>query len=170
MQQSFFGNLSKGVKHASTTAKFRFMRSSIQTIAEFRWSRWPYQKSYADRLDATQRKMLGTLFDFRPRNGEPYDALVQLRHRETGRLATKCGRWSTKWAQGVISWNDHLRRGHDRGTWSPKILDWHDQSWLSMRRLLSSRGTESLTRTRVYRGVVHKRWQESLDDARASIQ
>jgi len=73
--------------------------SSIQTIAEFCWSRWPYQKSYADRLDATQRKMLGTLFDFKPRNGEPYDAFVQRRHRETGRLATKCGRWSTKWAQ-----------------------------------------------------------------------
>ena len=169
MQRSFFGNLSKGVKHASAAAKFRFMRSSIQTIAQFRWSRWPYQKSYAQRLDAAQRKMLGALFDVRPSQGEPYDAFVERRHRETGHFASKCGRRSAAWAQGIISWNEHLRRGHDHGAWSPKLLDWHDTSWLALQRLFNSSGVESRTRTRAYRGAVHKRWQESLDDARACI-
>ena len=167
MQRAFFGNLSRGVKHASAAAKFRFMRSSVQSIAQFRWARWPYQKSYAKRLDATQRKMLGILFDVKPNESEPYDAFVQRRHCETGRIASKCGRWSVAWAQGVIGWNDHMRRGHDPGAWSPKLLDWHDTTWLALRRLLNSSGAESRTRTRAYRGPVHKRWQESLEDAYA---
>ena len=169
MYRSFYGNLNSGLKHASKQAKFRFLRSSVQSVASFRWARWPFQVSYADRLDRVQRDMLAAAFDVRPLPEEPLDAFVQRRRIRTGHLASQCGRWSQAWARSVISWDDHLARRHDEESWSPSLLNWHDTSWLSLRRLLHSSGLESRTRTRAYRGKVHRRWQESLVDARRYI-
>ena len=166
MQRSFYGNLNKGLKYASRRAKFRFLRTSVQSVARFRWARWPFQVSFAKRLDRVQRSMLASVFDIKPLPEEPWDAFVQRRHTHTGRLASQCGRWSQAWAASVIAWDDHLARRHDENAWSPLLLDWHDSSWLSLRRLFHSSGLESRTRTRAYRGKVQRRWQESVRDAR----
>ena len=40
-----------------------------------------------------------------------------------------------------------------------------DGDWITVRRLLTSSGHESRTRTRAYRGKMHKRWADSLPDA-----
>ena len=154
--------MSKGLCGSSNAAKFRFLRSSVQTVASLRWARWPYQARYAKRLDSIQRKMLASLFGIKPSAQEPYDAFVQRRHIQAGHL----GRWSAGWGSSVVSWHDHLLRRHDPKVWSPVLLDWHDTSWLSLQGLMHSVGLESRTRTRAYRGKVHRRWQESLDDAK----
>ena len=166
MLRSFYGNLSKGLQRASENAKFRFLRSSVQSVAEFRWTRWPFQKAYADRLDRLQRKMLSSMFEIKPKPEEPYDAFVQRRHIKAGHLASRCGRWSHAWANSVLTWDAHLTRRHDTMTWSPLLVNWHDSSWLTLQRLLHSIGFESRTRTRAYKGKVHRRWQESIEDAR----
>ena len=80
---SFYGNLGKGLKHASKHAKFRFLRITVQSVAQFRWARWPFQVSYASQLDRAQRKMLAAAFDIKPMPEEPLDAFVQRRHTHT---------------------------------------------------------------------------------------
>ena len=45
MWRSFYGNLTPGLVRASVAAKMRFLQSSIRSLASFRWSRWPYQRS-----------------------------------------------------------------------------------------------------------------------------
>ena len=169
MWRSFYGNLSKGLPQAGRHAKFRSLQTSIQPIASFRWARWPFQRSYAGQLDRIQLKMLATMLGIAPKPAEPFDASAERRHREAGRLAAACGRWSNAWARSLTTWNDHLHRRHNTGTWAPALLRWHDQGWLSWRRLLESIGSESRTRTRAYRGKAHRIWEESLNEARALL-
>lgn len=165
MFRSYYGNASKGLRRSSKAAKLRFLKSSVQGIAQFRWSRWPFQRTYAKRLDGIQRKMLAHMFNITPHQGEPYDAFVQRRHVHSGHLASQCGRFSQAWAGSLLSWSAHVNRRHDTGTWSAAILDWHNTTWLTQRRLLHSSANESRTQTRAYRGCVQKRWEESLDEA-----
>ena len=72
MLRCFYGNLSRGLRQAGDDAKFRFPHSSVGSVASFRWSRWPFQKTYANKLDALQRKMLAGVFEIKPRPEEPY--------------------------------------------------------------------------------------------------
>ena len=65
----------------------------------------------------------------------------------------------------LLSWHGHLARGHDMGTWSPAPLAWHNDEWLSEQRLEHSGFNESRTRTRAQRSKVHRRWEESIEDA-----
>jgi len=166
MIRSFYGNLNNGLRRASARAKYRVLRSSMQTVAEFRWARWPYQSQYAKNLDKLQLKMLATLFQITPKPRELYDAFVQRRHVQSGHLASQCGRWNRSWASSVTSWHQHRLRRHDAGTWGPALLNWHGQDWLSLQRVTNSGVNESRTRTRACRMKVHKRWEESLEHAR----
>ena len=84
MLRCFYGNLDHGLRRASPKAKYRFLRTSVQSVAQFRWARWPYQVTYAKKLDGLQRKMLSILFQIVPRPEEPYDAFVQRRHAHSG--------------------------------------------------------------------------------------
>ena len=161
MWRSFFGNLSARLLSTPAAVKMRFLNQSVASIASFRWSRWPFQHCKAARLDGVQRKMVGILLGSRPTSGESFDSYVRRRHRTTSRLATKHGLWSKMWASSVISWGSHVDRGHDRGAWSRPLLQWHDLDWLERQRRAASSGPfESRTRTRAYRGGVHRRWSE----------
>ena len=161
MLRCFYSNLSTGLQRASGPAKFCFLRSCVQSVAQFRWSRWPFQRSYAGRLDASKRKMLAGLLRITPHDGEPYAAFVQRRHLQSGRLATQCGRFSHAWAESLKAWNDHVTRRHDTGTWSLALLVWKDQAWLIERRVSHSSSNfwkgEFRSCTRAYRGHVHNR-------------
>ena len=123
----------------------------MRTIASFRWSRWPYTKTYGVKLDALQRKFLTALMQIKNKPGEPYDAFVQRRHISGGHLATACGRWSQAWASSVTSWDAHVQRAHDTNAWSHALLDWQPDAWLTLQRFLFSALHESRTRTRSYR-------------------
>ena len=166
MWRGFYGNLSAGLLAAPEHAKLRFLNSCISSIPAFRWSRWPYQESYAARLDSQQRHMIAVLMQIKPRPNEPFETFAHRRHISCGKLASKHGRWSQRWAQSVCTWSDHVSRKHDSLFWSGPILDWHGESWISLQRLLASVGFESRTGTRAYRGKVHRRWEDSVSKAR----
>ena len=167
MSKSFYANLTSGLLRASKAAKFRFLTSCVRTIASSRWSRWPYTKSYAAKLDALQRKFLTALMQIKKRPDEPYDAFVQRRHITGGHLASGCGRWSRAWASSVISWNAHVQRAHDNKAWSHAFLGFQPEAWLSLQRILFSSFGESRTRTRAYVGHVQQRWDAGVELAKS---
>ena len=103
MWRAFFGNLSTGLLQASDRAKFRFLQASVKSVAAFRWARWPFQQSYAAKLDRTQRKMIGHLLQIRPQPDESVDEFVQRRHSITSRKARHMGFWSLPWAGSCVS-------------------------------------------------------------------
>ena len=170
MWRSFYGNLTQGLLSSSEKVKARFLNANILAVASSRWARWPYQKSYGSGLDSIQRKMLAHLLQIKPAEGEPFDAFVQRRHIICGHKASSVGRWSSKWAQGVVNWSEHVERRHDPKAWSHTALGWHDSQWLHFRRLIESSIGESRTRTRCIRGAPQRRWEEGLQLARQVVQ
>ena len=65
-------------------------------------------------------------------------------------------------ASDLKSWQAHVQREHDGHAWSPHIMNWRGNEWLSMQRLLNSAAGESRTNARVYRGKVYRRCEEGL--------
>ena len=164
MWRAFFGNLSTGLLQASDRAKFRFLQASVKSVAAFRWARWPFQQSYAAKLDRTQRKMIGHLLQIRPRPDESVDEFVQRRHSITSRKARHMGLWSLSWAGSCVSWNAHVTRRHDDRAWSHHLLCYHDLEWLAAQRHAMSAGRGgSRTGTRVRQGKPQRRWQEGVE-------
>ena len=126
-----------------------------------------FQRSYTQRLDRLQRKLLAIVFSIRPQHGESWDDYALRRRMESSALARKSVVWSREWAKAVCSWSDHLQRGQDAQAWTPTILGWRDGNWLALQRLTSSSGTESRLRSRIVRGRPLPRWEESIALARA---
>ena len=112
---------------------------------------------------------MSSLIGIKPAEGEPWDVFCQRRHTTTGVKASKYGRWSQKWAAGIVSWAAHVERKHDNKVWSHVLLSWHGDDWLQMQRLVASSGAESRTRTRSVHGKVHRRWEEGLCEARSRV-
>ena len=164
MHRSFYGNLTPGLKQSSKAAKFRFLTQSISTIARFRWSRWPYSSTTANKLDSCQRRFLIHLFDINPGRCATVGDFYLRRHQAAERLAATMGKWSAHWVADLRSWASHVQRGHDGQNWSSPILAWRDAEWMQQRRFSQSAAGESRTNTRAIRGGVRKRWQESFRD------
>ena len=169
MWASFYANLQPGLKNASTKAKRNFLNGCIRPIASFRWSRWPFQTTYANKLDGLQVNMAARLFDIKPRTQEDLLSFYERRGQHSRQMIDAWGRWSLQWRNHVKSWNDHVMRAHDTGAWSHKLLDWHGEAWLQERRVEASHGgMMSRTGTRAQAGRPATRWFEGLVSARAA--
>ncbi|CAK0828366.1 unnamed protein product, partial [Prorocentrum cordatum] len=144
MLRAFFGNLDRGLRRANEGAKLRFLTSGVLSIVKYRFSRWPYQRTYASSLDRLQRKLLAITFDIRPVPNEDWGAIVLRRRTIAQSLAARTGRWSQAWAKAQASWDAaHVRRGHDVQAWAPRVLGYRGAEWLSWQRLITPRGQES---------------------------
>ena len=171
MWRCFFGNLVGGLLGASQGARMRFLTSSVAAIPAFRWSRWPFQKTYAAKLDSVQTVMTGILIDCHSRPGEDLSHFFCRRRLLSGRLAAKRGRWSKQWANSIKQWHAHVERGHDASAWSGRLLHWHASEWLHQQRVQASRGTRlNRTHAREYHGKVHRRWHEGHQEALSYLQ
>ena len=163
MLRAFHANMKAGLKRASVTVKLRFLDSCVLPIARSRWARWSYTKQTANKLDALQRSMIAAFIGIVPNSGEEYEAFFTRRHTETSTLALQSGLWSKHWATSIVSWSEHIERGHDERAWSPSLLQWQNSNWLLVRRYLLP---GSATRTRVCRGRPFTRWEEGLEAAK----
>ena len=65
MSKAFYANVRFGLKLCSPARKIKFLKTCILPIASSRWARWPWQKSYAQRLDKLQHQFVAVLFDVR---------------------------------------------------------------------------------------------------------
>ena len=122
MLRAFFGNLDKGLRRANEGAKLRFLTSGVLSIAKYRFSRWPYQRTYASSLDRLQRELLAITFDIRPAPNEDWGAFALRRRTIAQSLATQAGRWSQARAKAQVSRDARVRRGHDAQAWAPRAL------------------------------------------------
>lgn len=163
MCKAFYANLRPSLQKASKETKLRFLCTSVRSISKFRWTRWPYTRTLADKLDACQRRFLYHLFPLSPHPQESMQDFFPRRHRAASRLACSSGKWSELWAEDVLRWHAHIHRKHDANSWSPCILAWRGHEWLSMQRMWNSAFGESRTNTRVHRRHVHRCWEEGLE-------
>ena len=163
---AYFCNAHAGLKRASLRAHMRFINSSLKSVIACRWSRWPWQKSYAGRVDRLQRHLIGCIRPVRPLAGEEPELYYRRRSRVCGQHAQNFGRWSSAWARSVLRWEDHVTRANDPGAWGKHIRDWHDLAWLQRRRFENGHsGSWSRTGTRAYRGHPAMRWSQGVIEA-----
>ena len=167
MWASFWMNFKPALQKADANIKRRFLDGSVKALGQFRWTRWPYQKSVAKALDQTQSHMVSMLFPTVWLDGESSSDFFRRRSLNSGRLAATHGRWSSYWAAHVRRWHAHVMRGNDTTSWCHHIYTYHNRVWLLERRLNQSRGNEtSRTNTRNTRGNVSKRWHDGYEEAR----
>ena len=166
MWAAFWINFRPSLRNATKDAKLRFLRSCIASIGRFKWSRWPFQPTYAKRLDQIQTHMIALLFPCQPKDLEEKDSYFQRRSLLAGRLASSCGRWSAAWANAVCRWHDHCVRAHDTRNWCSFVYLHRGADWLAAQRLQNSRqGERNRTNTRSYRGKVTRRYFEGHEQA-----
>ena len=166
MTKAFYSNFKPGLHKSSKAVKLKFLRTCVCTVARFRWSRWPFTRTNADKLDALQRRFLYSLFPMSPRSHEPIQDFYTRRHRAASIIAGSSGKWSQLWASDLNNWDAHVHRKHDPHAWSHHLLSWRGSEWINFQRFWNSAVGESRTNTRVFRGAVHRRWEEGLVNAR----
>ena len=167
---SFWRNCGQGLRRANEAAQANFMRASLRSIASFRWSRWPWQKKYADRLDSLQRHLVSCIRPVRPLPGERAEAYFKRRHVVSSRVVRQWGPWSQQWAQSCVRWNAHILRANDPSNWGLTLRHFHGDQWISQQRFEnSSQSHWGRTRTRSFAGRPATRWHEGVQAARALL-
>ena len=162
----FWANYRPSLKAASKKSKLHFLQSSVAAIARFKWSRWPWQPTYARRLDQVQTQMVALLLPCVQAPSEDPDAFFRCRSLLSGRLASTTGRWSIAWAKAVCRWHDHCLRARDERNWNAFIYKYRCEEWLTQRRVQNSRrGEAARTNTRASHGKVTRRYFEGYSDA-----
>ena len=157
----FFANLQPGLMKSPLQTRVRFLQSCVRPIAGFRWSRWPFQRTYAARLDGIQAGMVAKLQRVERHVGE-MDADFFARRRQMS-----FGLWSKSWAKSCMTWEAHILRAHDPGSWSHRIFSWKAESWMHAQRLAASSGSSlARTNTRASQGRPATRWYEGLTAAK----
>ena len=143
MWGGFFKNLRPSLLMSPPKHRCHYLQSCVRPVGAFRWSRWPFQSSYAARLDGMQNHMLARLLQTNRLPGEDTDCYFRRRRAICRRLSAKIGRWSDSWARAVCTWVGHVQRGHDPGSWTAPLYSWHAAEWLQLQRVASWPGSSS---------------------------
>ena len=172
MWRAFYGNFRRSIKQASTTEKLKLLNRAVLPVASCRMSRWPYQKQAAKRLNSTQNRMVGIALNLKMQHGEDVASFVRRRNRISAQHSKAMGTWSGVWRKRVTDWNDHLNRDRNASSWAAKTLHYHGKHWLQEQRILHAIGEwgsmlAGRTCTRAFPGIVHKRWHDGVDLAKA---
>ena len=162
---AFFANYGPGLLKCSLWRRMLFLQSNVLSVFKYKFSRWPWSKTIAGKLDACQTHMIALLNPLPRRTGEDQDYFNR-RILAAGRLATSSGRWSHHWASALCSWEAHVNRAHDPKSWSKAVYSYRGASWLQQRRAAFSSGQTSRTNTRSLHACVAARFEESLVTAR----
>ena len=164
---SFYANLQPSLLNSPLACRLQFLKTCVRPVASFRWSRWPFQPTYAKKLDGIQNHMTARLLQVKQRPGEDFDIYFSRRRRLCAEISGEHGKWSTSWAQSCLAWEAHVRRGNDPNSWSKPIYEWHGSSWIHAQRVRHARGGATnrtgarsgpgRPATRYYEGVAHAR-------------
>ena len=166
MWAAFWANYRPGLLNATKHTKINFLQRCVRPIAAFKWSRWPFQRTYGKKLDQIQTHMLQLLFPLPSRLNESADDFFRRKSLVSGRLANSLGRWSASWALSVRRWHDHCVRAHDSNNWCSAIYAVHGEPWIQAMRARHCRGAETnRTGTRVLQAKPTRRWYEGYNDS-----
>ena len=163
MWNALYANLHAGLSTAPLSAKVRFLESCVRSSGSYHWSRWPFQPTYAKRIDSLQTHMIAVLENHQPRDHEDTDDFFRRRSLSAGRVAARVGRWSHRWANSIVSWSQHLIRQHDLHAFSSRIYKYRGSAWLELQRQSFN---YFRTGTRVTHEKVCARWQDTVEPAK----
>ena len=149
----------------------RLLDSTVRSILECRLGRWPWQPDYAKRLDRLQRKMVARILIVPQFPGEAVDAYSRRRGRVVAACISEKLTWGMVWAKRVQTWDAHLRRPRNFGSWPAKLILTQDSFWLRTQRFLQSSASifAGKTGTRAQSGKPAARWEDGVAAAKAVL-
>ena len=161
--RAFFANAAAPCfSRAPIHLKLKLLNRCCRMPLQYRCSRWPPNSSQLEAVDRLQRRLIAALLRVRKRQFESIVDFSRRRNAAAGRVARLQGQWSKFWCPRVISWNDHIFRGHNTSQWSTKLVHHNDGIWLQIRRALGRNGRLG---TRRIRGHPTTRWAEGVEHA-----
>ena len=180
--------------YAALFSKFRSCNVSVLTlegvaeeiqrhlwpILKYRSNNWPFRKDIAQRMDGLQTQCIAIAAGISPELDEPVEDFHRRRAKTAGVAATLRGRWSSIWAKQVCNWNDHNQRNSSGMLWGFNIMQVRPSSWLNEMRARFVPTVSSAINpftieagrlgTRRRRGGPHRRWEDSVHDARLYVE
>lgn len=98
--------------------------------------------------------------------GEDSASYVRRRGRLAAGLCREHGLWSRRWCLRVVSWDAHLKRPRNSGSWAAQVEKFHDASWFGIRLACLSPSGSAGTGTRSALGRPFPRWHEGCQLAK----
>jgi len=176
--KAFFANCcSRDAARFPVSARINLIKRSVEPVLRFRWTRWPFRKDHANKLDSMQRKMLCIISGIKPNGVESAEAFIHRRGRSVARLQRSIGSWGNAWAKALLLWDEPLQKIENRHLWPAAVRRFLDpgnfDSWPSKLRGLLPPSQLALRRTfnngrpstRNTPGFIQRRWSESLEVA-----
>ena len=153
--------------NAPVETRLKLLTRCVQSVLNFRWSRWPPSASMACNLRTLQRRMVACIVRVQWVDGESFEAYARRKGRAVTRCILEAGCWVHLWQSRWSAWNAHLARHPDMP--ACQLLRYRNSLWLQRRRATFAPSNPSSTRswsisagrtdTRATSGVVHTRWE-----------
>ena len=166
--RSFWGNVGKPVfKKFGMSIRLARIKRLVFPVVSYRFVRWPFSRTRAARLDKIQTEMTAIVLGIRKLEGETPQAYAHRRNKEVRSAIPFLDRWSTVWAQRILSWYQHVDRNTMSACWVSNI--WHVKTPedLEKRRRDNSSRRPSV---RCVPGWGALRWTESISSAENHIE
>ena len=157
------------VQGGDIETKLSLLLRTVFCTVNWKFSRWPFQKTVAVEMDAMQVNMVSMISRVPKNDSEDWVTWVRRRRRLARNVCGRIGFWSEAWAKRTIEWHEHIQRhpGVMRD-----LLMWHDSHWLQAQRsrFVAADGSATTrnsliagrTGTRASGGRPQPRWEEGI--------
>ena len=154
--------------------KIRTLQQCVFACAQWKLSRWPFQKTVAVQIDHMQAEMMRCIIRTPILDGETDEHFFRRRARIARDSAARAGNWSMKWASRVLAWDMHINKSpvSEQQIHPCKyLIEYHDSTWLLFKRAAFTNESgrtlaAGLTGTRRVSGRPQMRWQDGVSLAR----
>ena len=178
MWGAFYGNSGSNDLHSvNFETKLSLLMRTVFCTVNWKFSRWPFQKSIAVEMDKLQVNMVAMVSRYPKLASEDWVGWIRRKRRFARNILQRIGFWSEAWALRQVNWHEHVER-------SPGVLRdlllYHNSNWLqSMRsRFVPANGADGTrnsvlagrTGTRTDDGKPQPRWEAGIELARAYVQ
>ena len=174
MWGSFWANSAAVLNSKDVGSKLRLLNRVTRPKLDYVCSRWPFTRKRADALDHTQRRMTGLCLNLKRSSDQSAESYFSQRDQLVGSPVRKEGRWSHRWCNLLLTWQDHILRDRNKDDLPGPIYRVQDSLWLQAQRLPFVSATRSLlaggTGTRLLAEAPKARWEESTDRALDFVQ
>ena len=149
---------SRDASRLPSSLRILLLKRSVEPILRFRWTRWPFRKDHADRLNGLQRQMLNIIIGVRPLREDSPEEFVRRRAKIVCSMQVSMGYWGEKWAVALGLWKVHIQRPRNQHCWPAIIFSLRSPEELALRRCNNS----GRPLVRQSAGFIQRRWAESL--------
>ena len=141
------------------------MRRTVDSVLRFHINAWPFCRVRAKQLDQLQSAMVAKFVRLPP---TPIESAADFHNRRSMYAARLIGgenRWGKIWADGTVSWYEHVLR-HETMS-AHQLLKFRSEDWLStaISREFVERAVTSKTSTRARPGKPCVRFEAGIEDA-----